>query len=352
MFLTMKYGLEVQLSSSGKLSFIQTLIMLKTTTLALFIILLLNTNMRGQNLVPNPSFEDLIGTVNCEFVGSPSEFNNMVVDWEAPTEGSPDMHSKNNPVDCWSHCTPLNIYNGPTCFRGPQYPRTGEYMVGIQLYKPTVNCSPWCEYIQVQLTSPMIAGTDYYASLYYSLSDYSPLAVDKLGMLFSQNAISQPSGCPNLQGTPQVAASGMMTDITNWVKIEGTFTASANHNYLTIGNFIPSSTNTLNTGGSCVNKGAYYYIDDVTVIPAALVSVEEHELEQFTLRNTLVDDQLIVETNLIGNDISLVIFDVRGKIIESHNLRETSILDLSHFPKGLYLVRTTKGQHSARFIKK
>lgn len=345
--------MEARPNSSEKSNFHENILNMKARY-SFFVVLLmiLSYNLVAQNMVPNPSFENLDQPMPCDFVGSSLQFNNMIQDWTAPTEGSPDLHSKTNPTNCWSHCTAANIYTGSTCFRGPQDPHHSHIMCGIQLYKPTVNCSPWMEYIQVELTTPMVAGVDYYASMWVSLSDYSPIAVDKLGMYFTTNAISQPSGCPNLVGIPQVAATSVLTDVINWVKLEGTFTASAAYQYLTIGNFDVANVTAVNTGGSCNAQGAYYYIDDVLVIEDAQLGIEQHMTSSFSIAGSIVDDQLIIspETNL--TEIEFMIIDVSGRVLDQFSLTEKTYKDVTSLTPGMYFLRTTDTSNDViRFIK-
>ncbi|NCX95772.1 MAG: hypothetical protein EBX41_05055 [Chitinophagia bacterium] len=76
--------------------------------------------------------------------------------------------------------------------------------------------------------------------------------------------------------TPQVVDNVVRWDTLNWEKIQGSFTANGTEKFITIGLFFDSShfmrmgINT-RTGDTVVGRGAlyaYYFVDDVSVLPA------------------------------------------------------------------------------------
>src|SRR5688500_10548560 len=84
----------------------------------IFILLLFTASMsaQGQNLVPNPSFED---TIAC-----PDDFNQVTSackDWRAYTFGSPDYYNK---CGTWPMSLPLS-------FSGFQQPVDGNAYIGF-----------------------------------------------------------------------------------------------------------------------------------------------------------------------------------------------------------------------------
>src|SRR3569832_155596 len=126
---------------------------------------------RGQNLVPNPSFED---TVLC-----------------------PDNLDQVNRAIGWSsfRLTPdyFNLCSGSLYSDVPQnnfdfqYPRTGHGYGGFFAFTTSGN---YREYIGIQLTQPLIAGNTYYASMYVNRvantsGQQKNIATNKLGIRFT-----------------------------------------------------------------------------------------------------------------------------------------------------------------------
>ena len=94
-----------------------------------------------------------------------------------------------------------------------------------------------------------------------------------LGVYFDDGSVSTPiyiyMGLVAV--TPQVYNTlQLLNDTVNWMKIEGSFIATGNEKYITIGNFFPDSLSDIGFFGTPTSWGAYYYIDDVSVIDMSL----------------------------------------------------------------------------------
>ncbi|WP_157446884.1 gliding motility-associated C-terminal domain-containing protein [Cytophaga aurantiaca] len=170
--------------------------------------------------------------------------------WIMPTDGTSDIYT--------SSCPYLGL--------GPQAPRTGNVMCAIIPY--TAYPSPsygYREYLQVKLTHPLIIGKKYYAEMYVSAADFATYGCNNIGMAFSDTQIST-FDYGVIPFTPQIKSNNVITDIDNWVKISGTFTATTAARYLTIGNFNDDvSTSSTLLAIVPIIAGSYYYIDDVLV---------------------------------------------------------------------------------------
>jgi len=157
-----------------------------------------------------------------------------------------------------------------------QYPHSGNSYSGIQvLSSSSVN---YREYIQSKLKKGLSAGYTYCVKFYASLSDQNlayikPLgayldsgvviAFTPLGLAYA-NSLYQPVN-PQVFNTTQ-----LLNDTVNWIKIEDAFVAIGTETYITLGNFSPDSTSDIGFFGSPTIWGAYYYIDDISVIDAGL----------------------------------------------------------------------------------
>ena len=217
---------------------------------------LFSLNVFGQNLVPNPGFEsfDVCPTGFSEFTG-------YVSNWVDPTAANPDyMNACANPLPAG---VPQNGVGYQQTHGGDGY--AGAYFDGGGFYT---------EYIQVQLTSPMIAGQTYGFEMYVVLHNKSEYATDDIGAYFSVAApTSAGTGYFSGNPLPQIVnpPGNVITDTLNWQLISGTYTATGGEEYLTIGHFKPDSLTTfiqLPYG----NLGPYYYMDDISVTSQSATS--------------------------------------------------------------------------------
>lgn len=221
----------------------------------LFLIVFCSVTLTAQNLVPNPSFENY---TNC-----PSGFNsfasNTVQDWISASMGTPDYHH-----------TCANIQVGvPTNFFGYQNPRTGSAYTGC--YWVQLDTFTHKEYLQAPLLSQLVAGNEYYVSFWICLADSSSMGnargTDKMGAYFSPTALAATT--PEIVLTPQIqnTTGNFVMDTMNWVKIEGTFIAAGNEQYIVLGvfaNHYNTPWQSLNPASSQLGRG-YYYVEDVCV---------------------------------------------------------------------------------------
>ena len=206
----------------------------------------------GQNLVPNPSFED---TIYC-----PSNNSQMdaVMNWDRP----PVVNINSSTSD---------YYN--TCNYMLSAPHTGDAYCGFITY---LNFYPNArEYLQVKMLSSLDAGKCYKAEMWLALRNGSGYTNSDVGMYFSQTAPQVPNILV-INAQPQLYSSpSEMSNDTSWTKIVGTFVASGGEEYLTIGVFVPDlsmTINNLSTGGI----GSYYFVDDVslTAVPDSFTNFE------------------------------------------------------------------------------
>src|SRR5436190_712371 len=226
-------------------------------TLAFVSLLGISTLGVGQNLVPNPGFESF-STCPVGF----SQFNGFVNTWTDLSAASPDyMNSCANPF-------PAGVPHNGT---GWQQAHGGNAYAGCYTTAGTYR-----EFIQVQLTSPLVAGTSYLLSMYVVLHNKSKFATDDLGAYFSVTAPST-TGTGFFPGNPQPQVSNpagnVITDSLNWTLVSGTYSATGGERYLTLGHFRDDASTTylqVDYGG----QGAYYYFDDVSVTAINVLPIE------------------------------------------------------------------------------
>lgn len=224
--------------------------MLKKNLHIAFFLLLVKIIPAQVNLVPNPSFED---TLQCPFNPAQIAFAPPCYD---STSGSSDYYNNYN---SGNYGVPINIV-------GFQFARTGKAYAGLYTYIPGFN---YREYIQVQLVSNLSANKSYCVDFYISLADTFNVGANNIGAYFSGTSISGAFG-QILNVIPQISNDILINPLDNkigWIKIAGSFNAIGNEKFITIGSFVDDfSTDIVHVIGGTYTS-AYYYIDDVSVIP-------------------------------------------------------------------------------------
>lgn len=213
------------------------------------LLVILSFSLKSQNLIPNPSFENIISCpVN---MGYPCPFTNLgsfdrVYNWKNPICTSPEIH----------HTCMGTI---PQNFAGYQAARTGSAYAGIY----TLNS--YSEYICSSLISKLIKDQKYFLKFYVSCGN---------SINFQITTGSNGIGAFLSKGFPDTLMSGiksrmnshaqlinpinnLINDTLNWIQISDTIIANGMEDFITIGNFTPD---TLMAGA-----GAYFYIDDVSI---------------------------------------------------------------------------------------
>jgi hypothetical protein len=207
------------------------------------------------NLVPNPSFE---AYVNC-----PATFGQFYecVGWTMPNTGTSDLFNACSPAGFPSVTVPVNTI-------GMQAPVSGVGYAGVIPWSPAPD---YREYVQAQLTSPLVGGSTYQVSFSVSLGDTCSIAVDRLGAHFAVGPINLGTNT-TLLVTPQVEspANVALNNSTGWTLISGTFVAAGGEDHVVLGSFRDDASTNTSPGPSVWPGGSYYYIDDVAVelVPA------------------------------------------------------------------------------------
>lgn len=242
---------------------------LLSAALCLFSVAKTQTRQLMPNLVYNPSFEeyrecprkiDALGTLT------------IVDAWYQPTAGSADYYNVCGSRDCGVPKNKLGIQDA----------HLGNGFCGIYCSK-----TDYREYLQTELSEPLRAGEMYRVSFYVSLSEYSSGAVATVGALFTADRVgdtvrsvlmdkSVRQLAPGVSQTvasffePQVVNDyeRVLTDTKGWTQISGVFTAKGGERFMTIGNFYPASQSNVVDLDSLTYllPGAYYYLDDVSVV--------------------------------------------------------------------------------------
>ncbi len=224
----------------------------------------LNQTNAQQNLVLNPSFENMSGVLNCSFYGGQIL---PVLNWSSGNTATTDFYSSTLAISCQMH--PLNPI---TAF---QQPRTGNnYMA----FTNGLGEGNYREYVRGRLSQPLVVGTIYNIEFYVCLTNYANTGMNNIGLAFINNTEPIFPIITTIPLVPDVNYSGSpITDRDNWTLLSFQYTATTpNLNAFIIGNFFESA----DTNHQVIdNEGyleAYYIIDDVSISEAVLVfDIEE-----------------------------------------------------------------------------
>ncbi len=284
----------------------------------------------SQNLVPNPSFETYTLCPNAA-----SQIESSIPWTAATTTSSTDYY---NSCSISSGCgVPYNVNSSF------QYAHFGNAYAGLIIY----HGSGLREYLQVQLTAPLVQNKTYYVEFYTNLTN--GIWSSSCNNIAANLSIARPftTNFGDVQSlTPHIILSGnpIVTDTLNWIKVSGCYTALGGEEYITIGNFFDNA-NTMVTGTTGI---AYYYIDDVKVeefVGTCVTSVNE-------FRNNINIDVYPNPTEgklkLVSDDLkemehlTIKITDIVGKAILISIYKDE--LDISNFERGIYFLSIYKEQ--------
>jgi len=286
---------------------------------------------KGQNLVPNPSFED--------FSSCPISTDQVYL--------ATGWSSYGNSSDYFNVCDSFPV-GVPSNFVAYQWPKTGNAYCGlICYYNPD---TLYKEYIGTQLLTPLTIGQKYYVSFFLNFAGTLgwAIACNKFGVLMSTVAYSN-SNPPLSNNLVHFVSDSTITDSLNWTLIKGSFIADSSYQYMAFGNFFTvSNYDTINTGSFYVN--GYYFIDDVCLstdsvtcyLPVGSNEVLKEE-EMFLFPNPFSHELNITVKE--HDAVELIIYDLTGRIIINSSFRNSAVIKTGHLAKGLYLyeVRSREG---------
>jgi OOP family OmpA-OmpF porin len=268
------------------------------------------------NLIADSSFE------HNKFI--PVEYSSIgaSTSWNSPSRGTPDLFCK-----CGKKQKKISRVNVPENPMGIQEANTGKCYAGIF----AVSHGYYREYIQTTLVSALQPNKIYELNMYVSLSDYSPLAIDKLGVCFLTGSVKQEHSdvIRNLQPVyiPLEDEVGMETN--EWHKLTIHYKAKGGENTLLIGGFaikrLWKTGNTVPDGMSSpiwkkYERDAYYYIDDISIRefkPEVIDTTEAPENPYFALMKEDSVATEIVAPDTISKFSSETIFVFKNLLFKS-----------------------------------
>ena len=229
--------------------------------LLLLIIIFCNDKLGAQNFVADSSFERNSG------IPTLLSSLNMNGAWHNPTKATPDLF-----CECSKKLQEISEAQVPNNPMGIQKANTGKCYAGIYM----LSHHDYREYIQTQLMSPLQGGVKYELNFYLSLSDYSRIAINQMGVCFLKGKV-ETDNTGIITGVKPVYVhirNDVGLDTVEWHKITMLYKAKGGEQYLLLGSFditavdftgvkVPKGTRT--RINQRVEQDAYYYIDDVSL---------------------------------------------------------------------------------------
>ncbi|MEO8591657.1 MAG: T9SS type A sorting domain-containing protein [Flavobacteriales bacterium] len=279
---------------------------------------LFTVSASAQNLVPNPSFEDVL---LC-----PDDFSQLdrTALWFSPTlGGSPD----------YFHACSAS-FGVPANSAGEQPAYEGEAYVGIYLWIQDITDAR--EYVEVQLTAPLEPGICYHFSMWVSLSDNSLWTTDAIGVYLSTTALADVPGYPPLGVQPIVENPiDILLKDQEWIEVAGDFTAAGGEAYLIIGNFFDdANTTTVQTDGF-IGDNAYCYVDGVSLEPCIIDAVPGIRPLGDRVGPNPFSDRLSIGSGVEPNS-QLRILNARGALVYEGGVGSNAVLNTAAWPAGFY----------------
>ncbi len=229
---------------------------MKSILFASFIVL--NWTLCGQNLIPNPGFDDL---TQCPFTYGQINF------------AFPWVNANNGTSDIYNDCSSVPGIKVPNAGKNPLYSyqkqKSGGGYAGIGVYTNANNV--YLEYIETPLKTKLVKGKNYYIEFYVS-PDLSPNEAwrytDAVGLAFSNEFYfkdTNPQGVLPLN--PAVENRGILIkDTLGWTRISGCYTSKGDEKYAVIGNFRSEAETLIEIEDPNLFPYAnYFYIEDVLV---------------------------------------------------------------------------------------
>jgi len=213
-----------------------------------------------ENLVPNPGFEEYSDEPSGWYY-SGKDFARVAMYWTSPTAASPDIYGPKVEIPkSWSAVG----FGKTKAYEGVSH--AGITVFGCDKGKP--HCR---EYVQVQLTEPLVPGQRYGFTCMLSHLQKSVL-VRNIGLWFSDFEMDEGAHEPILQ-RPVLSLDRFLPSDGKWYRWTGQFVADKHSSFLIIGNFNLDEDSQVKFPFRSDLRYGYYYLDDVRLfkIPPIII---------------------------------------------------------------------------------
>jgi hypothetical protein len=291
-----------------------------------FLLITVAFRLAAQNLVSNGSFE--------QFTMCPTYVSQLTVTgtWFPPSLGTSDYFNQ-----CAAPASKVDV---PQNVYGYRPARTGTGYAGIALF--WTGDTDHREYLEVQLTTTLVAGQCYHFEMHMSASDSCKYITPNIGAYFSSSMLYSLTPSSFII-TPHIS-NGLSNnpDTLNWTLVSGDYVATGGETYLTIGNFLDTqSTVVTYTDNVLPYPGAYVYIDDVSLVPCIYTGLEDQQESQSGIYPNPLKDILNVELN--DHEVAEVcVYDIAGQVVIRREFSHRTELRTASLEKGMYFYNITR----------
>ncbi len=166
------------------------------------------------------------------------------------------------------------------------FPRNGKGMVQnimyYDLYAIYTTGYYSYNYTQGRLHTNLIAGKNYCVTFHVLKEPISQYSNNNIGAYLDDGTIDTVSSFlnaakPQIQYTPQILETAIISDTTNWTRIQGNFVANGSEKFITIGVFFDTAHTVHIADGVNITHVGAYLIDDVSVIASDAVAYAGHD---------------------------------------------------------------------------
>lgn len=289
--------------------------------ISIFIFVGNNYGKSQTNLVPNPSFENII---NCD------SLNLSITDWDL---GDPSF-------DIHNSCL-ISNFGVPNGNFGYQTAFDGEGYAGL-----SVMSSYYFERetIGTELLQPLIIGNSYHISFRINKANSFFNGIDKIGALLSTIPFWGESSAASSQAPPvnnfaHIYSNSIISDTVSWIQVQGDLIADSSYSYIYIGNFFDdTSVNLLNQSSF---DYLYYYIDAVEIILTKTNGFLNYQKENLEINISSNFTDGIIYYNIPNKcNVSIEIVDLSGKIYSPNNYTN-NFINISNLNNGIYFLHFT-----------
>jgi len=291
--------------------------------------------VKGQNLVPNPSFEQIDSCPNnFSAIGS-----------------APPWRTFRGSADLFNVCDTVGYVDVPLNGFGFQYPFEGNGYAGLISFLPGDSASR--EFMGADLLSALTPGVPVYISFRLAVGGWGLFAPQPdqscsgVGVFFSTVPFLHINGIDPLPLWAVLSIESAPTDTVDWILVSGMFIPDSAYTQIVIGN--PLSQSQLDIvlldSSSVGNAGGYVFIDAVCVseVPgvcplATEIDRDDENPELVIAPNPCTEEVLISTKGIAPRPTSYMLYDGRGTVVEKGELiwrGDSAMMNTRGWPTGL-----------------
>ncbi|MBK8845847.1 MAG: T9SS type A sorting domain-containing protein [Bacteroidetes bacterium] len=293
--------------------------------------------INAQNLVFNGGFED---TVDCNtWIQNP--WPNLPSKSWYQSIASPDYFS----MIYTSFC---GVNNLPNNFLGYQLPKTGVACAG---YSPTLYpvIKDYKEAITGKLIDTLKSNHIYLVSVFINAANESKIRANCIDIYFSEDSLHTDSFYL-FNIIPQLTSNNLppFVDTLGWTNIKYFYKAVGYEKWITIGCLNKDSSIKLDSNILGSQIGAYYFLDDVSVIDCTATALSDIEEIKLNVWYDATNNKLVISTNEQIENYTLI--DMLGKTTLQGKLLNSEI-SAAALSRGVYMLVVEDKRYRRRVFK-